>query len=890
MDAVVHLNAALSGRYEVMREIGAGGMAVVYLARDIKHDRHVALKVLNPELGAVLGSERFLSEIKVTANLQHPNLLPLFDSGEAEGLLFYVMPFVEGETLRAKLDREKQLPVDAAVHIATAIASALDYAHKRGVIHRDLKPENILLQAGEPVIADFGIALAVSNAGGGRITQTGISLGTPQYMSPEQATGDRAIDGRTDIYSLGAMLYEMLAGDPPYLGGTSQAVIAKVLTERPANVRISRPTVPEHVGAAIERALEKLPADRWHTAHEFADAIVHARVTGSTSTPAGVATPATRTTTQRAAARGARVAPWAVAGVAIVVAILRGPGASLNNAQPVRFVLPLPDNTSAAVVGGPQFAVSPTGRSVAFFVNTVGSRKIAIRDINQLQPRIIDGTDGATNAVYSPDGEWIAFIASGQLRKFPASGRSPLTLAPVLGASGMSWQDENTIVMSSGGRLVAVSANGGEPREVAELDSANGELRQLWPVVLDDKKTIVYASFGAGGVAAMQLAVVSLDDERPTSLKLRGTYPLGVVDGTLIYATFAGALMGVPFDVGGRRTTGTPFPILDQLIIGTGGSATVALMGGTLVYRTGVAETELVELSGGIDARPLSSEPRNYAWPRYSPNGQRIAVAITAQNRTDVWTYDMPSGPLRRLTTEGTINDRPEWTPDSRHIVFRSDRAERNGLWIQPQDNSGPAQPYFSMAASDVDEGMISRDGRYMVFQRDTTGTGDVWYRPLFGDTTPHPIEATRFAEHSARLSPDGKWVAYTSDESGVQEVYVKPFPSLDAKHQISLDGGGRPVWSGDGRRLYYTGNEQILAVDVSTAGGFRMGARRVAVPGQVALAIGRAHANFDVSANGDRILALRTKASTDQVVVVYNWVTELRERLRAQGGRGGSR
>jgi len=230
MDAITQLKESLSDRYEIEREIGAGGMATVYLARDIRHDRHVALKLLNPDLGAVLGVERFLAEIRVTANLQHPNLLPLFDSGAADGLLFYVMPFVEGESLRARLEREKQLPIDEAIRISVAIANALDYAHSHGVIHRDLKPENILLQAGQPVIADFGIALAVSKAGGNRITQTGLSLGTPQYMSPEQATGDRVIDGRSDIYSLGAVTYEMLTGDAPHTGSTSQAIIARMLT------------------------------------------------------------------------------------------------------------------------------------------------------------------------------------------------------------------------------------------------------------------------------------------------------------------------------------------------------------------------------------------------------------------------------------------------------------------------------------------------------------------------------------------------------------------------------------------------------------------------------------------------------------------------------------
>src|ERR1041385_1493928 len=271
--AEAQIAAAVAGRYEVDGEIGRGGMATVYLARDVKHNRKVALKVLNPELGAVLGVERFLSEIAVTANLQHPNLLPLYDSGESSGFLYYVMPYVEGESLRTLLDRKKQLPIDDALHIAAAVASALDYAHQHGVVHRDLKPENVLLQHGQPFVADFGIALAVTNAGGNRITQTGLSLGTPQYMSPEQATGDRIIDGRSDIYSLAAVTYEMLAGEPPHLGNTAQAIIARVLTDKPRPVRSSRSAVPEHVEAALDRALQKLPADRFATAREFAEAL-----------------------------------------------------------------------------------------------------------------------------------------------------------------------------------------------------------------------------------------------------------------------------------------------------------------------------------------------------------------------------------------------------------------------------------------------------------------------------------------------------------------------------------------------------------------------------------------------------------------------------------------
>src|SRR5687768_794282 len=267
------LKAALSDRYHIERELGAGGMATVYLARDLKHDREVALKVLRADLSAVIGTERFLSEVRITARLDHPHILTLIDSGEADGILYYVLPYVRGESLRAKLERERQLGVEEALSIAKQVASALDYAHERGVVHRDIKPENILLHEGEAVLADFGIALAVKEAGGNRLTETGLSLGTPQYMSPEQATGDRALDKRSDIYSLGAVFYEMLAGEPPVTGATAQAMIAKLLTERPVKLRVVRPTISMEMERATEKALSKVPADRFNSAGEFARAL-----------------------------------------------------------------------------------------------------------------------------------------------------------------------------------------------------------------------------------------------------------------------------------------------------------------------------------------------------------------------------------------------------------------------------------------------------------------------------------------------------------------------------------------------------------------------------------------------------------------------------------------
>jgi len=294
------LATALSRSYRLERELGQGGMATVYLAEDLKHKRQVAVKVLKPELGAVLGAERFVNEIRTTANLQHPNLLPLFDSGEADGFLFYVMPYVEGETLRARLEAEPQLPVDETVRLIALLAGALDFAHARGVVHRDLKPENILLQAGQPVIADFGIALAVAQAGGERVTQTGLSLGTPHYMSPEQAAGTPTVDARSDQYAPGATAYEMLTGEPPHTGPTTPAIVARLMTERPRDSRATRPAVPAGVDAAIQRALEKSPADRFPSCGAFAEALA-AGARAPAATP-GV----TPNATPLAAASGAR--------------------------------------------------------------------------------------------------------------------------------------------------------------------------------------------------------------------------------------------------------------------------------------------------------------------------------------------------------------------------------------------------------------------------------------------------------------------------------------------------------------------------------------------------------------------------------------------------------
>jgi len=395
------LASALSDRYAIEREIGSGGMATVYLARDLKHDREVALKVLRADLSALLGAERFLKEISITARLDHPHILTLIDSGSADGILYYVLPLVRGESLRAKLERERQLGIDEALNITRQVASALDYAHKQGVVHRDIKPENILLHEGEAVVADFGIALALREAGGSRLTETGLSLGTPQYMSPEQATGDRTLDARSDIYSLGAVLYEMLAGEPPVTGPTVQAVIAKLLTERPTRLRTVRDTIPDPIDAAVAKALAKVPADRFASAAEFAAALK--------TRPSAVAAPTPRQLSPSALLAMAGVVVLAVLGVWIMKTQLgtgRGPAVALTGRTQLTFT----GNVQAP-------ALSADGKQLAFIVRNCAEGRctygIDVQDVGAAAThRIFDGATAAYGLSWSPDRRNLLTIAT----------------------------------------------------------------------------------------------------------------------------------------------------------------------------------------------------------------------------------------------------------------------------------------------------------------------------------------------------------------------------------------------------------------------------------------------------------------------------------------------
>jgi Serine/threonine protein kinase len=886
MDALQQLSEALSDRYEIEREIGAGGMANVYLAHDVRHHRRVALKVLKPELGAVLGVERFLAEIRVTANLQHPNLLPLFDSGEAGGLLYYVMPFVDGESLRGRLEREKQLPIDEAVRLATAIAGALDYAHRHGVIHRDLKPENILLQEGQPLVTDFGIALAVSNAGGGRITQTGLSLGTPQYMSPEQATGDRTIDGRTDIYSLGAMLYEMLAGDPPYHASTSQAIIAKVITEKVPDVRIARPSVPDNVADAIQGALEKLPADRWSTAAQFSDALQGKALVRRL--------PSARTTIASYTPLPAVRPIWVLLGLFILGALAGALGWAVSHrpVEPptVRFEMKLP--SSAVLTGGfgPTLALTPDGQSIIYVARGTAGTVLVRRRMSDLLPQPIQGTDSGAHPVVSPDGKWLAFMTSTAIKRVPIDGGVATLIAAASRPDGMSWGRGDLLLVGSTQAypgLQRVSVRGGTLLPVTKIDSAGGEFEQRWPLMLEDGKTILYTSWKTD-LSNARIGIATLDG-KSAALDLAGVYPFGYVDGHLVYARQDGAIVAVPVNLRKREITGDPVTLASGLLIGGRGPAKAAVANtGTMVYETGQggSRLQITDSLGRQESVVAESGPLAF-WiePRFSPDGKKIVVTTFNGGTSDVWIYDLQNKTRLRLTTSDTANsDYGTWSPDGKRIIYRwTDRKSMNRpteLWSLSADGSGVptvVQKLDPKKARSV-LGTYTPDGTGLLYRTaPSPSSATLWFRPLLGDTTSRMLMNATETGTAPGISPDGHWLVYSSKESGTVEVYVTHFPDVGARWPITSGGGTAPTWAPKGGAVYYANGNQIMKATLDMKSSVTV-LDRIPVF-TVVNSLARPNREYDISPDGKHFLFAVPQDSSNSVIAVLNWKNALKNK-----------
>jgi serine/threonine-protein kinase len=849
------LRGPLADRYRIERELGTGGMATVYLAEDLKHHRRVAIKVLKPELAAVIGAERFLSEIRTTATLQHPHVLALFDSGLASvdghqstvdgrpstvDFLYYVMPFVEGESLRDRLTREKQLPIADAVRIATEVASALDYAHRHGVIHRDIKPENILLHDGSALVADFGIALAVSNTAGHRMTETGMSLGTPHYMSPEQAMGERDLDGRTDVYALGCVLYEMLTGEPPFTGPTAQAIVAKVMTATPEPVTTYRKTVSPAVEDAVLTALQKLPADRFASARDLAAALE--------SSPSRPAVQASRRARHPGENRGERpsrrVGPWltwaslAVAAGAVAVAAWSRISAPVP--PETRYAVALPRHQDLALVmQGTHIAVAHDG---SFMVYTGGDSldgRLWIKPRNSLTATSIPGTEGAYDPFISPDNREIGFFAdrNGRAMKIVtlAGGPPRSILQAPLGNSGAAWASDGYIYFDADrGGLQRVRPDGSGRETIVPLDTTQLETGIAWPQVLPGGRTVIVRLRHANDLPTdfTIIAVRISNGERRT---LARAVSARYAAGRMLFVTADGTLQSAPFSESKLALKGPLSAVLDNVrIAGTYSGVDLDISDdGTLWYVAGQvgAGTQLIWVDRDGTERPVDPNWREDGEIRgvsLSPDGGAVALELSqvGSTGTDIWVKQLPAGPLSRLTTDPAPDSRPMWSRDARFIDYISERAHPMAIYRQPADGSGV--PTIVMTAKyDVTEATESPDGRWVVAKTSVAspGFGDIVAMEADRDSMARPIIQSPAMEASPALSPDGKWLAYVSTTSGMREVYVRPFPDVGSRvWPVSTDGGREPRWSHSGRELFFRSlsSQDMMVADIETTPTFR--------------------------------------------------------------------
>jgi serine/threonine-protein kinase len=884
------LAKALADRYAIERKLGEGGMATVYLAEDLKHERRVAIKVLKPELAAVIGGDRFVTEIKTTASLQHPHILPLFDSGEADGFLFYVMPFVDGESLREKLDREKQLAVDEAAGIARAIASALNYAHEQGVVHRDIKPANILIHAGEPMVADFGIALAISAAGGGRLTETGMSVGTPHYMSPEQASADRDVDARSDIYSLSCMLYEMLAGQPPHTGPSAQAILMRILTEEPRDISDARKAVPPNIRDAIRKGLEKLPADRFETGDAFAKALAdpgfrHGQEGGS---PVGVA-------------GSVHSGPWralalslGAAAALLTVGLLFTLTRTSTPPRVVRAPVEFPEDHSG-------FVISADGSTMATRVDDA----VYVRSLDDLQWRALPGTDSMRSFTLSPDGSSLVGLRSSigvafEIRVISLSGGTPRVV--LVDSTRAIWAIShwgrdgvlygNATARRSGfatTRIVGLSLDAVMTLPVA-LDTTTEESHSA-PYLSEDGDLFFVSRVGTDG-SSRSINVLERGESESRPL-LPGLGVCYAGRGIVIYRSDTGALTAARFRRG-DPTFAAPVELAPDA------RRCSVSEDGTLLYLEGETRTgtppntavQWADAAGNLRVVDPSWGPFDFLSaplaPLLSPSADRVAFVdgLGNQDGADIWIKTLDEGSRSRLTTSG--NTHPiAWSADGDSILYLHSEGEDSPTSLLMRLANGADQPVEILREDGFGNASVVAASDWLVHEVQSDATGrDI---RAIGPVGPVDLLNSGADERDPSLSPDGRWLAYTSDESGEARIYIRSFPAIDRERvMVSNVRSDVPRWSPDGDELVYRAfpgdGMELRRVPVSTGASIELGE-------ESAIRIARGTSifgirTFDVAPDG-RIFTLThgdleadEPDEQDRVIMIQNVFTEIERRL----------
>jgi serine/threonine-protein kinase len=879
------------GPYEILAQIGAGGMGEVYRARDTRLDRIVAIKVLPDHLATrVELRERFEREARTIASLNHPHICTLYDIGHQDGIDYLVMEYLEGETLAQRL-MKGSLPLGQVLQYAIEISDALDKAHRKGITHRDLKPGNIMLTKSGSKLLDFGLAKLQQDAAPGvslskmstanSLTAEGTILGTLQYMAPEQLESKK-VDARTDIFAFGAMVYEMATGKKAFEGKSQASVVSAIMSSEPPAMSSLQPMTPPALDRVVKRCLAKEPEKRWQAASDVCDELKWIAEGGS---QAGV--PSTAAKSIHA------LGLWGLI-ISIGVLLLVAAIASLAtwNLKPSlprlvsRLTITLPPGQQlASLENGNAVALSPDGTLLAYVARQSGTQQLYLRAMDSLEARPIPGTEGAVEPFFSPDGQWLGFFAGEKLKKVSVSGGAAVTLSNSTFPGGASWSSQGTIVFAPAvGILQQVSDAGGTVKPVTHLQPT--EIAHGWPEFLPGGKAVLFAAtLTPTNWTNAQLAVQSAGSGERRNLVQGGTNPRYALSGQLIYAQ-GGSLMAVPFDPQRLTATGAAIPVVEGVLQSTTtGAAQYSFSAtGSLVYvpgEIGLAQSRLVWVNRSGAEQPLAAPAHAYIDPGLSPDGRQIAVSIMEQG-SQVWLYDLSRETLTRLTFEGNYNLDSAWTPDGKRIAFSSNKEGPRNLFWQLADGSGGLErlttsEYVHLPMS------WSPDGQSLVFTEINSATGyDIWVWRL-GDRKAQPFLRTPYNEAAPRFSPDGHWLAYVSDESGRREIYVQPYPGPGGKWQISTEGGTEPVWNRNGRELFYRSGDKMMASDIATRPSFTNGKPHMLFEGPY-VPTPASVPFYDVSPDGQRFLMLKPseQGAPTQINVVLNWFEELKQKVPA--------
>jgi len=881
------------GSFECTALLGRGGMGEVYRAKDHKLGRDVAIKVLPEEFAKDADRvARFQREAKLLASLNHPNIASIYGLEKSGDTHFLVLELVEGDTLAERI-KKGSIPVEESLTLALQIAEALEAAHEKGVIHRDLKPANIkITPEGKSKVLDFGLAKAFADEREDMIlsnsptlsmaaTQQGVILGTAAYMSPEQAKG-RSVDKRADVWAFGCVLYEMLTGRPVFEADDVSQTLARVL-ERHPDFSVLPANMHPKIVELLERCLEKEARNRYSG---ISDARVD--IQKALSDPGGVFVQPGQKEEGRAKLRN--ILPWLAAVIVLTAVIAGAVGWYLRTPetpQVMRFDYHLPEDQefTGGIYGNP-VAVSADGTKIVYVAN----ERLYLKNSNELEARPIQGTDeDPVDPFFSPDGQWVGYysLAENQLKKIPVLGGASVTLCSDFGGAGASWGAVDMIVMGAQGSVMRVSANGGIPAEVV---SGVG----TWcvhPQMLQNGKAVLFAIMSPDG---NKVVVQTLESEERKEL-FTGFPARYLPTGHIVYG-LENNLCAIPFDPENLKVMGDPVLLVDGVYRMAPFAPTRAAISdsGTLVYVPGTtlqsnAARTLVWVDRKGSETPLQTEPGNYDDPRISPDGTKLALEIGSGFDGNIWIQDLVRNTRTRLTLSETSDILPLWVPpEGKRIAFASNRGGSYATYWKNADGTGSAELLASAQDRLLYPRSFSGDGKILVLGRSGGSTGDDIGMLTMGENQEiKMLLQDKYDELRPQISPDGKWIAYMSNESGRAEVYVRPFPDVSqGKSTVSTNGGDEPLWSPDGRELFFRGPDSIMVVPLETEPELRLGAPKILFPDNYS------DGGWDIHPDGDRFVMLKPLAGADEesaermprkINIIVNWFEELKQRVPIQ-------